>query len=36
VRFTSLGIHEGFTSELQLDRDGLVLVYPELARRVGY
>jgi hypothetical protein len=36
VRFTSLGIHEGFTSELELDRDGLVLIYPGLARRVGY
>lgn len=35
VRFTSLGIHEGFTSELRVDRDGLVLVYPHLAIRVG-
>jgi hypothetical protein len=34
VRFTSLGIHEGFTSDLELDSDGLVLVYPHLARRV--
>jgi uncharacterized protein len=34
VRFTSLGIHDGFTSDLELDRDGLVLVYPQLARRV--
>lgn len=36
VRFTSRGVHEGFTSELELDRDGFVLVYPHLARRVGY
>jgi hypothetical protein len=36
VRFTSLGIHDGFASDLELDRDGLVLVYPQLARRVGF
>jgi hypothetical protein len=35
VRFTSLDTHEGFTSELELDRDGLVLLYPGLARRAG-
>jgi hypothetical protein len=34
VRFTDLGLHEGFTAELELDADGLVLVYPELAARV--
>ena len=34
VRFTSLDTHEGFTSELQLDEDGLVTLYPHLARRV--
>jgi hypothetical protein len=34
VRFTDLGLHEGFTAELELDADGIVLVYPELAARV--
>jgi uncharacterized protein len=34
VRFTDLGLHEGFTAELELDADGLVLLYPELARRM--
>ena len=34
VRFTDLGLHEGFTAELELDADGLVLLYPELARRL--
>ena len=34
VRFTDLGAHEGFSAELELDADGLVLLYPELARRV--
>jgi hypothetical protein len=34
VRFLDLGLHAGFTSELELDRDGLVLTYPQLARRV--
>jgi uncharacterized protein len=34
VRFTDLGLHEGFTAELELDADGLVLVYPQLARRL--
>jgi hypothetical protein len=34
VRFIDLGLHEGFTAELELDADGLVLVYPELAARV--
>jgi hypothetical protein len=35
VRFVALGVHPGFESELELDEDGLVHVYPELARRVG-
>jgi hypothetical protein len=30
-----VGEHRNFTSELELDRDGLVLVYPQLARRVA-
>jgi uncharacterized protein len=34
VRYVDLGPHSGFSSELQLDGDGLVLVYPQLARRV--
>jgi hypothetical protein len=34
VRFVDLGLHEGFTAELELDADGLVLFYPELARAV--
>lgn len=34
VRFTDLGAHEGFTAELELEADGLVLLYPELARRL--
>jgi uncharacterized protein len=34
VRFVDLGLFEGFTSELDLDADGLVRVYPGLARRV--
>jgi len=34
VRFVDLGLHEGFTAELELDADGLVVLYPELARRV--
>ena len=34
VRFVDLGLHEGFTAELELDADGLVFGYPELARRV--
>jgi hypothetical protein len=35
VRFASLGIDEGFVADLELDRDGLVVSYPQLARRVG-
>lgn len=29
-----VGAHRGFTGELELDEDGLVLIYPDLARRV--
>jgi uncharacterized protein len=35
VRFTDEGMFKGFTSELELDEDGLVRVYPGLATRVG-
>jgi uncharacterized protein len=35
VRFVDLGLHEGFTAELELDSDGLVVNYPGLARRVS-
>jgi uncharacterized protein len=35
VRFTDEGMFKGFTSELELDEDGLVRVYPSLAVRVG-
>jgi hypothetical protein len=35
VRFVDRGLFPGFVSELELDSDGLVVVYPELARRVG-
>ena len=35
VRFTDEGMFKGFTSELELDEDGLVRVYPGLAARVG-
>jgi uncharacterized protein len=34
VRFVDRGLFAGFVSELELDADGLVVVYPELARRV--
>ena len=36
-RFTSVSTlrTDGFTAELELDRDGLVVRYPELAERVG-
>jgi uncharacterized protein len=34
VRYIDLGTHKGFTSELELDGDGLVVLYPGLARRV--
>jgi hypothetical protein len=35
VRFVDRGPSEGFVAELELDPDGLVVVYPDLARRVG-
>jgi hypothetical protein len=35
VRFIDEGLFKGFTSELELDEDGLVRVYPGLAARVG-
>ncbi len=35
VRYVDLGTHLHFTSELELDGDGLVVVYPGLARRAG-
>jgi uncharacterized protein len=35
VRFTDEGMFKGFTSELELDEDGLVRIYPGLAARVG-
>jgi hypothetical protein len=34
VGFASLGVHAGFASDVEVDRDGLVLAYPQLARRV--
>jgi uncharacterized protein len=34
VRFIDLGLSEGFTADLMLDADGVVEVYPGLARRV--
>lgn len=35
VRYRDAGVHDGFTSELEVDDDGLVRVYPELARRIS-
>jgi uncharacterized protein len=35
VRFIDLGLSEGFVADLQLDANGVVEVYPELAERVG-
>jgi uncharacterized protein len=35
VRFIDEGMFKGFTSELELDQDGLVRRYPGLAARVG-
>ena len=35
VRYVDLGTHKGFVSELELDLDGLVVIYPQLARRVN-
>ena len=34
VRFIDRGLAPGFTADLELDSDGLVDVYPDLARRV--
>jgi hypothetical protein len=34
VRFVDRGLSAGFTAELELDPDGLIEVYPQLARRV--
>lgn len=34
VRFVDRGLHDGFVAELELDPQGLVLLYPGLARRV--
>lgn len=35
VRFTDLGLSPGFVADLVLDADGLVDVYPRLARRAA-
>jgi hypothetical protein len=35
VRYVDIGTHAGFTSELEVDEEGLVRLYPELARRVS-
>ena len=35
VRFIDRGRFAGFTAELELDADGLVVLYPELAQRSG-
>jgi hypothetical protein len=35
VRYVDRGLFDGFTAELELDRDGLVVHYPGLAERVG-
>jgi hypothetical protein len=35
VRFTDEGMFKGFTSELELDEEGIVRVYPGLAARVS-
>jgi hypothetical protein len=34
VRFVDRGLSAGFSAELELDADGLIEVYPDLARRV--
>ena len=33
VRYVDLGTHQGFTSDLVVDADGFVVVYPQLAER---
>jgi uncharacterized protein len=35
VRFLDKGLLEGFVADLEVDRDGFVSLYPELARRVS-
>jgi hypothetical protein len=35
VRFVDRGRFAGFTADLELDSDGLVVVYPDLARRIS-
>ena len=35
VRYVDRGLFDGFTAELELDRDGLVVLYPGLAVRAG-
>jgi hypothetical protein len=35
VRYVDRGLHEGFTADLEVDADGLAVLYPGLARRVG-
>ncbi len=34
VRYVDRGVHDGFTAELLLDREGVVVEYPGLARMV--
>jgi hypothetical protein len=34
VRYVDRGTHDGFTAELEVDADGLAVLYPGLARRV--
>lgn len=34
VRYVDRGLFDGFTTELELDADGFVVLYPELAERV--
>jgi uncharacterized protein len=36
VRYLDIGAHAGFTSDLEVDHDGLVRLYPGLARRVNH
>jgi hypothetical protein len=33
VRYVDRGVHAGFTAELEVDEDGLVVRYPGLAER---
>jgi uncharacterized protein len=35
VRFLDRGLFDGFVADLELDADGFVAIYPELARRVS-